>query len=100
MVMINGVESMSRIRRTITLERWERAGPIAATPPRRVVIAVPRDWWQAVRQRWCPAWWLRRYPVLETTHVVESRMLLPEVPLPPALGRTFQHVWVEEIHTP
>lgn len=25
---------------------------------------VPADWWQAARQRWCPAWWLRRYPVV------------------------------------
>jgi hypothetical protein len=21
------------------------------------------DWWQAVRARWAPAWWLRRHPV-------------------------------------
>jgi hypothetical protein len=23
----------------------------------------PADWWQAVRERWLPAWWLRRWPV-------------------------------------
>lgn len=23
----------------------------------------PRDWWQAVRERWFPSWWLRRHPV-------------------------------------
>ena len=26
-------------------------------------FAWPRDWWQAFRQRWLPAWWLRRWPV-------------------------------------
>lgn len=23
----------------------------------------PADWWQAVRARWFPGWWLRRWPV-------------------------------------
>lgn len=23
----------------------------------------PADWWQAVRERWFPAWWLLRWPV-------------------------------------
>lgn len=23
----------------------------------------PEDWWQAVRARWLPRWWLRRHPV-------------------------------------
>ncbi len=23
----------------------------------------PADWWQAFRERWFPAWWLRRWPV-------------------------------------
>jgi hypothetical protein len=23
----------------------------------------PADWWQAVRARWFPRWWLRRWPV-------------------------------------
>lgn len=26
-------------------------------------VEVPRDWWQALRERWLPAWWLRRHPV-------------------------------------
>ena len=25
--------------------------------------SVPADWWQALRQRWLPTWWLRRWPV-------------------------------------
>lgn len=23
----------------------------------------PADWWQAFRERWLPAWWLKRHPV-------------------------------------
>lgn len=28
-----------------------------------VVDTVPADWWQALRARWFPAWWLARWPV-------------------------------------
>ena len=27
-------------------------------------VQIPADWWQAVRERWAPAWWLRRHPVI------------------------------------
>ncbi len=38
---------------------------------------VPADWWQAVRQRWLPRWWLAHWPVrvreietlVDVTHV-------------------------------
>lgn len=26
-------------------------------------VEAPADWWQAVRERWAPGWWLKRYPV-------------------------------------
>lgn len=29
----------------------------------RVTAQWPADWWQAVRERWAPAWWLKRHPV-------------------------------------
>jgi len=34
-------------------------------PQERIVIHKrwPADWWQAVRERWFPRWWLRRHPV-------------------------------------
>lgn len=31
----------------------------------------PADWWQAVRERWAPAWWLRRRPVRKTCVTLE-----------------------------
>ena len=38
---------------------------VLAIPKERIVVnqSWPKDWWQAVRERWCPQWWLRRYPV-------------------------------------
>ena len=34
-------------------------------PRERLVIdrQWPADWWQATKERWFPAWWLRRWPV-------------------------------------
>lgn len=29
----------------------------------RITAKWPADWWQAVRERWAPAWWLKRHPV-------------------------------------
>jgi len=28
-----------------------------------VSVEIAADWWQAVRQRWAPVWWLMRWPV-------------------------------------
>ncbi len=38
---------------------------VAAMPSRRIEINKfwPRDWWQAFRERWFPAWWLNYWPV-------------------------------------
>ena len=26
-------------------------------------VSVPADWWQGVRERWLPTWWLRKHPI-------------------------------------
>lgn len=40
-------------------------------------IRVPRDWWQALKQRWFPKWALRRWPVVETVHEISFKVLYP-----------------------
>ena len=45
--------------------------------------AYPINWWQAVRQRWCPAWWLQRYPVQMariSIHELRYRAVCPHLP--------------------
>ena len=45
--------------------------------------AYPGNWWQAVRQRWCPAWWLQRYPVQMariSIHELRYRAVCPHLP--------------------
>ena len=42
-------------------------------------VRYPDGWWQALRQRWLPAFWLRRRPVVEIVVVTEVRALYPEL---------------------
>lgn len=39
----------------------------------------PSNWWQAVRERWAPTWWLKRYPVVYTTPVATVRAKYPTI---------------------
>lgn len=47
-------------------------------------VKVPLDWWQAVRQRWAPTWWLRRWPVrfLAIPTLVKMQKVCPHVHAP------------------
>ena len=53
-------------------------------------VQVPADWWQALRERWAPKWWLRRYPVvtreIDTVRTVKWFKVCPEMD-----GRTAQN---------
>jgi hypothetical protein len=53
-----------------------------------VTIRYPSDWWQALRARWFPASWLRRYPVCETVHHYEAKRVFPDFVYPKNLGRS------------
>ena len=48
---------------------------------RGATISVPRDWWEALKERWFPAWALLRWPVV--SRVYEARALLPFLNVPP-----------------
>jgi hypothetical protein len=43
-------------------------------------ISYPKDWWQAVKVRWFPAWLLKKYPAMYTTH--EAVALYPDIEIP------------------
>jgi hypothetical protein len=46
-------------------------------------MRAPRDWWNAVKERWFPKWLLRKYPVQYTTQEVVISVLYPKLRLPP-----------------
>lgn len=43
-------------------------------------ISYPADWWQAVKERWFPAWALRRWPVQRVT--LRAQEILPAIRFP------------------
>ena len=45
-------------------------------------VRYPADWWQAVRARWLPRWWLRRFPVREERRRIVARELYPKAAMP------------------
>ena len=40
-------------------------------------IEYPRDWWQAVKERFAPRWFLERWPVEYTAHVIDVHAIYP-----------------------
>lgn len=44
--------------------------------------SYPADWWQAFKERWFPAWLLRRYPVKLKIMRLTARAVYPEVSVP------------------
>lgn len=41
------------------------------------IVKHPRDWWQALKERWLPAWALKRWPVEYTIHTVTFDVVYP-----------------------
>ena len=53
----------------------------------------PATWWDAVKDRWFPAWLLKRFPVDTITVQYKPCYLYPEFVLPPErFGRAVLHV--------
>ena len=44
---------------------------------RRQVVSYPHDWWQAVRERWLPAWMLKRWPIVYKDIVLDVKAIYP-----------------------
>ena len=42
----------------------------------------PRDWWQAFRARWFPAWALKRWPVVMAWAEMRADAVYPKISLP------------------
>ncbi len=57
----------------------------------------PADWWQAVKDRWAPAWFLKRYPVQYKTLSVhkETMRVCPHVDIKTPEGRQVHFEWLE-----
>lgn len=63
-----------------------------------VEAKYPDGWWQAVRERWAPAWWLRRWPVRYRTIAVRGQVyrICPHMAVPEGTGNHYHVKYLEE----
>lgn len=54
-------------------------------------VEVPADWWQHLKQRWFPAWALRRWPARMRTIDVRVTRLCPHIKLDER-NRSHEHI--------
>ena len=43
------------------------------------VFKYPLDWWEAVKERFAPAWFLKKYPVKYKTIDIDAKLLYPNL---------------------
>lgn len=63
----------------------------------RDTVRAPSDWWEAVKERWLPAWALRRWPVRYTEWRAYRILPAVDLPTPKLEGGYFDFVqeWAE-----
>jgi len=57
-------------------------------------VRYPRDWWQAVRERFLPKWWLQRFPVQYHTWKADAHY--PQLKLERGSFNPVLHVYSSE----
>lgn len=68
------------------------AGYLASHPVKEVHIQYPADWWEAVKDRWFPAWARVWCPVRYTTHHYDARFVFPNMAFPTICGESIRVV--------
>lgn len=59
------------------------------------VIDYPQDWWQAVKNRFAPRWFLKRWPVLYTRHRISPQTIYKNFKI--SLPRERHHLRIEHL---
>ena len=58
--------------------RIQVRGYVWSQEPSRYETKYPRDWWQAVKERWFPKWLLERFPIEYKHFIVDARIIYPD----------------------
>lgn len=59
------------------LIRQVRLAVFGKSHPTKEVVKFPADWWQSVKERFAPKWFLKRHPVRYTTVTASLEELYP-----------------------
>jgi len=55
---------------------------VATAHAKTYEFKAPRDWWQAVKERFAPAWFLKRYPIAYRRETVDLNVEYPDLRIP------------------
>jgi hypothetical protein len=70
-------------RMVLQLDAW-----LLENKERTIKVSYPADWREALKERFAPAWALRRWPVRWKVHTVEASTLFPKATIKiPELGQ-------------
>lgn len=61
-------------------------GWFASQPCGELSVAYPADWWEAVKERFAPEWFTRRYPVRYLSRTIKVDAMYPKVQVPEKCG--------------
>lgn len=67
---------------------------------REFETSYPRDWWEALKERFAPAWFVRRYPVRRDVWHVDARRVWDNAPRPETWGKEHPFVIVNQSEFP
>jgi hypothetical protein len=56
---------------------------IATQKVKTLEVKYPDGWWEAFRERWAPAWWIKRHPIRYKRATLDAFALYPEISLGP-----------------
>lgn len=71
------------------MELWIET-KLASSAPETRTVSHPLDWLEALKERWAPAWFKKRWPVAHKTHTIECRLVFPDLDLPKEVGRSLR----------
>src|SRR5574341_1521167 len=57
---------------------WHIRGYVWSEKLGKHTVSYPKDWWEALKQRFAPEWLLQRWPVECTKVVLEASALYPD----------------------
>ena len=55
---------------------------VAEEKLKEVSVSYPKDWVEAVKERFSPQWLLKKYPVIYKTEVLKASVLYPNIAFP------------------
>lgn len=81
---LDAVRQASVLEQRYDVERQQlllhlRAEIYGIDHPKKLLVQYPKTWWDAVKERFAPEWFIRRYPISRVEITVHLEELYPEI---------------------